>query len=79
MLPEASEQLEHCLAPLRELLAEVRRDQAAEVAAVQRAAELPPELAFVAGRDFERDARRARRARRDLVRLWSRTEKKLPA
>ena len=79
VLPEESEQLEHCLAPLRELLAEVRRDQAAEVAAVQRAAALPPELAFVAGRDFERDARRARRARRDLVRLWSRTVKNLPA
>ena len=35
--------------------------------------------AFAAGRDFERESRRARRARREFVEVWAKTKKKLGA
>jgi hypothetical protein len=42
-------------------------------------AELSPELAFLAGRDFERETDKARRSRRQFVREWSKIIKKLDA
>jgi hypothetical protein len=40
-------------------------------------ADLTPELAFLAGRDFEREMDKARRARRQFVREWAKITKKL--
>ena len=52
---------------------------AVEAAALLMVAELTPELAFLAGRDFERETDKARRTRREFVREWSRIAKKLDA
>ena len=40
-------------------------------------ADLTPELAFLAGRDFEREMDKARRSRRQFVREWAKITKKL--
>jgi hypothetical protein len=42
-------------------------------------ADLTPELAFLAGRDFERETDKARRSRRQFVREWAKIAKKLDA
>ena len=48
-------------------------------AALLMVAELTPELAFLAGRDFERETDKARRTRRQFVREWAKIAKKLAA
>ena len=61
--------------PLRQLVA-VPVD-VGKATAMLMVADLTPELAFLAGRDFEREMDKARRARRQFVREWAKITKKL--
>jgi hypothetical protein len=65
------------LASAARLLAQVHDDRTSEATAVLMIAELSPEQAFQAGRDFERETDKARRVRRQFVREWSKIIKKL--
>ena len=67
------------LASAARLLAQVHDDRTSEAAAMMLVADLSPELAFLAGRDFERETDKARRSRRQFVREWSKIVKKLDA
>jgi hypothetical protein len=61
------------------LLTQVHDDRTSEATAMLMVAELSPDLAFLAGRDFERETDKARRTRRQFVREWSKIIKKLDA
>ena len=79
VLPDEAAKLQRRLADTAGLLAQVHDDRSSEAAALLMVAELTPELAFLAGRDFERETDKARRTRREFVREWSRIAKKLDA
>ncbi len=79
VLPDEATKLQHRLADTAGLLAQVHDDRSSEAAALLMVAELTPQLAFLAGRDFERETDKARRTRREFVREWSRIAKKLDA
>ncbi len=63
----------------RRLLSEIHNDHHREVATYERVASLLPEQAFAAGRDFERETRKVRHARREFAEAWAKTKKKLGA
>ena len=63
----------------RQLLSEVHNDHHRELATYERVASLLPEQAFAAGRDFERETRKSRHARREFAETWAKTKKKLGA
>ena len=67
------------LASAARLLTQVHDDRTSEATAMLMVAELSPEQAFLAGRDFERETDKARRTRRQFVREWSKIIKKLDA
>ena len=79
VLPEEAATIQHQLLKPRQLLAEIHNDHRRELFTAEQVAKLLPSQAFAAGRDFEREYRRARRARRDFVELWAKTKKKLGA
>ena len=77
VLPDEPTRLESKLEAASRLLAQVHDDRTSESTAMLMVADLTPELAFLAGRDFERETDKARRTRRDFVREWSKVAKKL--
>ena len=77
VLPDEPARLRHTLESASRLLAQVHDDRTSESTALLMVAEMTPESAFQAGRDFERETDKARRARRDFVREWSKVAKKL--
>ncbi|HSU36484.1 MAG TPA: hypothetical protein VLJ88_12575 [Propionibacteriaceae bacterium] len=77
VLPDEAIKLQRRLADPAGLLAQVHDDRGSEAAALLMVADLTPQLAFLAGRDFERETDKARRTRREFVRAWSRIAKKL--
>jgi hypothetical protein len=79
VLPEEAATIQHQLLKPRQLLAEIHNDHRRELVTAEQVAKLPPAQAFAAGRDFEREFRRARHARREFVEIWPKTKKKLGA
>ncbi len=79
VLPDNSLQTQQRLASAGGLLAQVIDDRTSEEAALLLVADLSPELAFQAGRDFERETEKARRSKLEFVRQWSKIVKKLDA
>jgi hypothetical protein len=79
VLPEEAATIQHQLLKPRQLLAEIHNDHRRELLTAEQVAKLQPSQAFAAGRDFEREYRRSRRARRDFVGVWAKTKKKLGA
>jgi hypothetical protein len=79
VLPEEAALIQHQLLKPRQLLAEIHDDHRRELVTAEQVAKLLPFQAFAAGRDFERESRRARRARREFVDVWAKTKKKLGA
>jgi hypothetical protein len=79
VLPEEAATIQHQLLKPRQLLAEIHDDHRRELVTTEQVAKLLPAQAFAAGRDFERDSRRVRRARREFVEVWAKTKKKLGA
>ena len=79
VLPEEAATIQHQLLKPRQLLAEIHNDHRRELVTAEQVAKLLPAQAFAAGRDFEREFRRARRARREFVEVWAKTKKKLGA
>ena len=77
VLPDEPVRLERTLESASRLLAQVHDDRTSESTALLMVAEMTPEAAFLAGRDFERETDKARRTRRDFVREWSKVAKKL--
>jgi hypothetical protein len=77
VLPDEPARLESTLEAASRLLAQVHDDRTSESTAMLMVADMTPELAFLAGRDFERETDKARRNRRDFVREWSKVAKKL--
>ena len=77
VLPEDPARIRRRLTAAARLLAEVHDDRTSEETARLLVAELTPELAFLAGRDFERETEKARRSRRQFVREWAKIAKKL--
>ena len=77
VLPDEPTRLESKLEAASRLLAQVHDDRTSESTAMLMVADLTPELAFLAGRDFERETDKAQRSRRDFVREWSKVAKKL--
>ena len=77
VLPDEPARLERMLESASRLLAQVHDDRTSESTALLMVAEMTPEAAFLAGRDFERETDKARRTRRDFVREWSKVAKKL--
>ena len=63
----------------RQLLSAIHNDHHREHATYERVANLLPEQAFAAGRDFERETRKSRHIRREFVEVWAKTKKKLGA
>jgi hypothetical protein len=78
VLPD-SRQTQQRLASAAQVLAQVHENRTSEATAMLLVAELSPELAFLAGRDFERETDKARRSRRQFLREWSKIAKKLDA
>jgi hypothetical protein len=76
-LPEDPARIRQRLATAARLLTQVHDDRTSEATAMVMVADLTPELAFLAGRDFEREMDKARRARRQFVREWAKITKKL--
>ncbi len=76
--PESDDLGDQLAEPLR-LLSQIRQDRSAEAATRERLADLSAAEAFEAGREFERNAVKTRRTRRDFVKLWGKTAKKLDA
>jgi hypothetical protein len=60
-------------------LSEIHNDRHRELATYERVANLLPEQAFAAGRDFERETRKVRHVRREFVEAWAKTKRKLGA
>src|SRR5918994_2601735 len=79
VLPEDSARIRRRLSAAARLLAEVHDARTSEATAMMLVADLTPELAFLAGRDFERETDKARRSRRHFVREWAKIVKKLDA
>ena len=79
VLPDEAGELQRRLSDTAGLLAQVHDDRGSEAAALLMVAELTPELAFLAGRDFERETDKARRTRRRVRPRWARIAKKLDA
>jgi hypothetical protein len=79
VLPEESATIQQHLLKPRQLLSEIHNDHHREQATYERVATLSPEQAFAAGRDFERETRRSRHARREFAESWAKTKKKLGA
>ncbi|HEY6683536.1 MAG TPA: hypothetical protein VI030_11215 [Propionibacteriaceae bacterium] len=79
VLPEEAATIQHQLLKPRQLLAEIHDDHRRELVTAEQVAKLLPAQAFAAGRDFERESRRVRRARREFVDVWAKTKKKLGA
>ena len=79
VLPEESAIVRQHLLKPRQLLSEIHNDHHRELATYERVANLSPEQAFAAGRDFERETRRSRHARREFAEVWAKTKKKLGA
>jgi hypothetical protein len=77
VLPEDSRRVQERLVRAAHRLGEVHTERLAELSRVQQVSELTPEQAFAAGRDFERAAGRARRTRRQFVREWAKTTRRL--
>ena len=61
VLPEDPARIRERLASAARLLAQVHDDRTSEATAMLLVADLTPELAFLAGRDFERETDKARR------------------
>ena len=78
-LPEEAAFIQHQLLKPRQLLAEIHDDHRRELVTAEQVAKLLPVQAFAAGRYFEREFRRVRRARREFVEVWAKTKKKLGA
>ena len=76
--PDPDELVEQLAEPVR-LLAQVRQDLLAESETVKQIADLTAAEAFESGREFEREAGKARRTRRDFVKTWAKLTKKLDA
>ncbi len=79
VLPEDPARIRGRLAAAARLLAQVHDDRTSEATAMLMVSDLTPELAFLAGRDFERETDKARRSRRQFVREWAKIAKKLDA
>jgi hypothetical protein len=79
VLPEHLLTTQQRLASVARLLAQVHDDRTSEEAALLMVADLSPELAFLAGRDFERETDKARRSKRQFVKEWAKIVKKLDA
>ena len=79
VLPEESATIQRELLKPRQLLAEIHNDHHRELVTYERVANLAPEQAFAAGREFERESRRVRHARREFAEAWVKTKKKLRA
>ena len=79
VLPEEAAAIRQHLLKPRQLLSEIHNDRHRELATYERVASLLPEQAFAAGRDFERETRRSRHARREFAEVWAKTKKKLGA
>jgi hypothetical protein len=79
VLPDDLLRTQQRLASVARQLAQVHDDRTSEETALLMVADLSPELAFLAGRDFERETDKARRSKRQFVREWSRLVKKLDA
>ncbi|HEV2930548.1 MAG TPA: hypothetical protein VGW74_17830, partial [Propionibacteriaceae bacterium] len=79
VMPDELLKTQQRLASAARLLAQVHDDRTSEATALLMVAELSPELAFLAGRDFERETDKARRSKREFVREWSKIVKKLDA
>jgi hypothetical protein len=79
VLPEETATIQQQLFKARQLLAEIHNDHQRELVTAEQVARLLPAQAFAAGRDFEREYRRARRSRREFVEVWAKTKKKLGA
>ena len=79
VLPEEAATIQQQLLKARQLLAEIYDDHRRELVTAEQVAKLIPAQAFAAGRDFERESRRVRRARREFVDVWAKTKKKLGA
>jgi hypothetical protein len=77
VLPDDLLRTQQRLASVARQLAQVHDDRTSEETALLMVADLSPELAFLAGRDFERETDKARRSKRQFVREWSRLVKKL--
>ena len=76
-LPEDRARVRGRLTSAARLSAEVHDDRTSEATPMLLVADLTPELAFLAGRDFERETDKARRSRRHFVREWAKIAKKL--
>ena len=79
VLPEELLKTQQRLASAARLLTQVHDDRTSEETAMLMVAELSPDLAFHAGRDFERETDKVRRSKRQFVREWSKIAKKLDA
>jgi hypothetical protein len=79
VLPEEAAIIQQHLLKPRQLLSEIHNDHHRELATYEQVANLLPEQAFAAGRDFERETRRSRHARREFAESWAKTKKKLGA
>jgi hypothetical protein len=79
VLPEELLKTQQRLASAARLLTQVHDDRTSEETALLMVAELSPDLAFHAGRDFERETDKVRRSKRQFVREWSKIVKKLDA
>jgi hypothetical protein len=79
VLPEEAAIIQHQLLRPHQLLSEIHNDHHRELATYDRVAGLPAEQAFAAGRDFERETRKSRHARREFAEAWAKTKKKLGA
>ena len=77
VLPEDLLQTQQRVASVARQLAQVHDDRTSEEAALLMVADLTPESAFQAGRDFERETDKVRRTKRQFVRDWSKIVKKL--
>jgi hypothetical protein len=79
VLPEEAAVIQQQLIKPRQLLSEIHNDRHRELATYERVANLLPEQAFAAGRDFERETRKVRHVRREFAEAWAKTKKKLGA
>jgi hypothetical protein len=79
VLPEDLLKTQQRLASVARLLAQVHDDRTSEETALLLVADLSPQLAFLAGRDFERETDKARRSKREFVSDWAKVVKKLDA
>jgi hypothetical protein len=77
VLPEDPVRIRQRLATAARLLTQIHDDRTSEATAMLMVADLTPELAFLAGRDFEREMDKARRSRRQFVREWAKITEKL--